>query len=165
MLPVERKRLVFEGRPVQFLASQTGRILRQPCRYDLKGTCATSPRECWHPPESQFHKNESGCKAGVKCLILHKKVKNNQIKKAQKEVFKPPKNGKRDDTGAVALVKVPQLGCVSQDSEPSELPKRVKYRETKDLKSAKLETMRISKNPTTVMTVYRIYRLSRTLQE
>ena len=30
--------------------------------------------------------------------------------------------------GAVALAKtIPQEGCVSQDSEPSELPKRMKY--------------------------------------
>ena len=88
--------------------SQTGRILRQPCRYYLKGTCTRSPCEYWHPPpECQFFQTESGCKAGDMCLFPHCKV------------------GK----GAVAIVKtVPQLGCVSQDAEPSGLPKHVKYR-------------------------------------
>ena len=87
--------------------SQTGKILRQTCRYYLKGTCTTSPCEHWHPPECQFYKTESGCKAGDMCLFPHYKV------------------GK----GAVAIVKtVPQLGCVSQDAEPSGLPKHVKYR-------------------------------------
>ena len=38
-------------------------------------------------------------------------------------------NGKSDDKGAVAIVKtVHQLCRASQDSEPSELPKRMKYR-------------------------------------
>ena len=36
--------------------SQTGRILRQPCRYYLKGTCTRSPCEHWCPPECQFYK-------------------------------------------------------------------------------------------------------------
>ena len=57
-------------------------------------------------PECQFFKTESGCKAGDMCLFPHCKV------------------GKR----AVAIVStVPQLGCVSQDAEPSGLPKHVKY--------------------------------------
>ena len=33
--------------------SNPGIILRQPCRYYLKGTCTRSPCECWHPPECQ----------------------------------------------------------------------------------------------------------------
>ena len=52
---VSRKRSARGGR-------QTDRILRQPCRYYLKGTCTRSPCECWHPPECQFYKTESGCK-------------------------------------------------------------------------------------------------------
>ena len=40
-------------------------------------------------------------------------------------VQKSFQNGKSDDKGALAIVKtVPQLGCVSRDSEPSELPKK-----------------------------------------
>ena len=41
--------------------SQTGRILRRPCRYFLQGTCTRSLCEYWHPPECQFYKTESGC--------------------------------------------------------------------------------------------------------
>ena len=86
--------------------SQTCRILRQPCRYNLKGPCTRSLCEYWHPPERQFRKTESGCTAGDKCLFPHSKVRK----------------------GAVAIVKtVPQLGCVSQDSETSGPPKSAKY--------------------------------------
>ena len=46
--------------------------------------------------------------------------------------MKPKKifnNGRSDDKGAVTFVNTaPQLGCVSQDSEPPELSKRMKYR-------------------------------------
>ena len=60
--------------------SQTGRILRQPCRYYLKGTRTRSPCEYWHPPECQFYKDESGCK-GDKCLFSRTtRLKNNQVK-------------------------------------------------------------------------------------
>ena len=34
--------------------SNHGSILRQPCRYYLKGTCTRTSCEYWHPPESQF---------------------------------------------------------------------------------------------------------------
>ena len=40
--------------------SNHGAILRQPCRYYLKGTCTRSPCEYWHPPECQFYKTEAG---------------------------------------------------------------------------------------------------------
>ena len=32
--------------------SNPGMILRQPCKYFLKGTCTRSPCECWNPPGS-----------------------------------------------------------------------------------------------------------------
>ena len=52
-------------------------------------------------------------------------MKNNEEQKPKKSF----QNGQSDDKGAVVVVKtVPQLGCVSQDSEPSELPRCVKYR-------------------------------------
>ena len=53
------------------------------------------------------------------------RLKNNQVRSRKRAI----KTEKGDDWGAAAVVKtVPQLGCVSQDSEPSELPKSVKYR-------------------------------------
>ena len=77
--------------------SKTGRILRLPCRYYLKGICTRLPCEYWHTPERQFYKNETGCKAG----------KNNI-----------PKRRESDDNNAVAIVEsVSQLGFVSQDSD------------------------------------------------
>ena len=54
--------------------SNHGSILRQPCRYHLKGTCTRRSWESWHPPECQFFQNETGCKAGYKCLFPHYKV-------------------------------------------------------------------------------------------
>ena len=38
----------------------------------------------WHPPECQFYKNESGCKAGHKCLFPHHKVDEQLNKKPKK---------------------------------------------------------------------------------
>ena len=58
---VSRKRSI-RGR------SNHGSILREPCRYDLRVTCTRTSCEYWHPPECQLHKNETGCKAGDKCL-------------------------------------------------------------------------------------------------
>ena len=79
---------------------QTGRILRQPCRYYLKGVCTRSPCEYWHPPECQFFKTESGCKAGDKCLFPRYKVEEQPCKKLKKSF----QNRKSDDKGAVAIV-------------------------------------------------------------
>ena len=45
--------------------SQTCRILRQSCRYKLKGPCTRSLCEYWHPPERQFHKTEWDAKQGT----------------------------------------------------------------------------------------------------
>ena len=66
--------------------SQSGKILRQPCRYYLKGTCTRSPCEYWHPPECQFFKTESGCKAGAGVCSCKTRLKNNQ-EKAEKELL------------------------------------------------------------------------------
>ena len=53
------------------------------------------------------------------------KVDEQPNEEAEKEL--PKRKG--EDNGAVAIVKtVPQLGCLSQDSEPSLHPKRVRYR-------------------------------------
>ncbi len=93
-----------------------GSILRQPCRYYLRGTCTRTPGEHWHPPECQVCKNETGCKAGDKCLFPHHKVDEQRNKKPKKSNI--PKRRENDDKNAVAVVETaPQLGCVSQDSE------------------------------------------------
>ena len=39
--------------------SNHGSILRQPCRYYLKGTCTRTSCQYWHPPECQFYKHET----------------------------------------------------------------------------------------------------------
>ena len=96
--------------------SNHGAILRQPCRY-LKGTGTRSPCEYWHSPECQFYKTETGCKAGDKCLFPHHKVDEQPNKKPKKGYYSH-KRTHNDDKNAVASVNiVPQLGCVSQDSE------------------------------------------------
>ena len=73
--------------------SNHGSILRQPCRYYLKGTCTRTSCEYWHRPECQFYKNETGCKAGDKCLFPHYKVDEQPNKKPKKSHF--PKRRKR----------------------------------------------------------------------
>ena len=92
-------------------------ILRQPCRYVLKGTCTRSPCEFWHPPECHFYKTETGCKARDKCMFPHHKVDEQPNKKPKKGYYSN-KRRESDDKNAVAFVKiVSQLGCVSQDSD------------------------------------------------
>ena len=88
-------------------------ILRQPCRYHLKGTCTRSPCEYWHPPECQFYKTETG----DKCLFPHDKV-DDQPNETLKKSYYSHKRRESDDKNVVAIVKrVPQLTCVSQDSD------------------------------------------------
>ena len=69
-----------------------------------------------YPPEFQFYKTASGCKAGDKCLFPHHKV-DEQPNKKPKKSYNSHKGRKSEDKHAIASVKiVPQLGCVSQDS-------------------------------------------------
>ena len=94
-----------------------GSILRQPCRYYLKGTCTRTSCEFWHPPECQFCTNETGCWAGDKCLFPHYKVDEQPFKKSRERATSQ-KGRESDDKNAVAIAKsVSQLGCVSQDSD------------------------------------------------
>ena len=66
-------------------------------------------------------------KQGTKFCSRTARVKNNQVKSRKRGLTLNTE--KSDDKGAVAIVKtVPQLGCVSQDSEPSGLSESVKYR-------------------------------------
>ena len=103
--------------------SQTGWMLRQPCRYYLKGTCTRSLCEYWHPPECQIlAKLNRDAKQVTSVSVPELQGWRTTKWKAEEELSKRKKN---DDKGAVAVVKtVPQWGCVSQDSEPSELPKK-----------------------------------------
>ena len=108
---------VCRGKEASEARSNHGAILRQPCRYYLKGTCTRSLCEYWHPPDCQFYKTGTGCKAGEKCLFPHHKVDEQPNKKPTKS-YHSHKGRESDDKNAVATVKiVPQLGCVSQDSE------------------------------------------------
>ena len=108
---------VCRGREASEAKSIRGAILRQPCRYYLKGTCTRSPCEYWHPPECQFYKKETGCKSGDKCCFRITRLMNNQIQ-GRRKATSSQKKRERDDKNVVAIVKiVPQLGCVSQDSE------------------------------------------------
>ena len=83
---------VSRGRSVSRMRSIRGKgnhgsILRQSCRCYLKGTCTRSLCEYWHPPECQFYKNETGCKAGGKCVLPHHKVDEQPNKKPMKGYY------------------------------------------------------------------------------
>ena len=92
---VSRGRSVSRKRSIRG-KSNPGIILRQPCWYYLKGACTRSPCEYSHPPECQFFKkNETGCKAGDKCLFPHYRVMNNEIK-SQKRAISPKRCGHRE---------------------------------------------------------------------
>ena len=80
-----------------------GSIAQQPCRYFLKGTSTRTSCEYWRPLECQFCKNETGCKAGDKCLLPHYKVDEQPKKKPKKSNI--PKRRESEDKGAVAIVK------------------------------------------------------------
>ena len=83
------------------------------------------------PPQ----KNETGCKAGDKCLFPHYKV-DEQPNKEPKKGYYSPKRRESDDKNAVAIVRsVSQLGCVSQDSEALVSQSGKQYWEKPDAKS------------------------------
>ena len=79
--------------------STHGSILRQSCRYYLKGTCTRTLYEYWHPPECQFHKTKTGCKSGDTCLFPHYKFDEQPNKRPKKGHF--PKRRESEDQGAV----------------------------------------------------------------
>ena len=58
----------------------------------LKSTCTRTPCEHWHPPECQFCKSETVCKAGDRCLFPH--YKEQPTKKPEKELL-PEEKRKR----------------------------------------------------------------------
>ena len=80
-------------------------------------------------PNVNSLKTESGCKAGTSVCSCTTRLKNNQEKAFNTE--------KATTRSAVAIVKtLPQLGYVSQDSEPSELPKKNEVSGTGTIQSA-----------------------------
>ena len=107
---VSRGRSVSRKRSIRG-KSNHGSILRQPCRYYLKGTCTRTPCEYWHPPECQFIKLETSVCSRIIRLM------NNQTKSRRKATV-PQKKRKRPQKNAVVIVIfVPKLSCVSQDSD------------------------------------------------
>ena len=85
-LSLSRGRSVSRKRSIRG-KSNHGAILRQPCRCYLKGTCTRSPCEYWHPPDCQFYKTETGCKAEDKCLFPHHKDDEQPNEKPKKSYY------------------------------------------------------------------------------
>ena len=83
---LSRGRSVSKKRSIQG-KSNHGAILRQPCRYFLKGTCTRSPCEYWQPPECQFFKTGTGCKARDTCMFPHHKVGEQPTQKPKKGYY------------------------------------------------------------------------------
>ena len=84
---------------------------------------------------SFFYKTEAGCKAEDKRLFPHHKVDEQPNKKPKKGYYSRERR-ESDDKNAVAFVKiVPQLGCVSQDSDALVSQRGKQFRETRCKKS------------------------------
>ena len=83
---MSRGRSVSQKRSIQGKSNHGG-ILRQPCRYYMKGTCTRSLWEYWHLPECQLCKTETGCKAGDRCLFRIIKLMNDQTKNTRRLHF------------------------------------------------------------------------------
>ena len=72
------------GKRTSEAPSPSWKFARQPCKDYLKCTCT---RSLCDPLQCQFHKTESGCKAGDKCLFPRRKVDEQPNKKLQKSYF------------------------------------------------------------------------------
>ena len=87
---------------------------------DNQGTCTRSPCEYWHPPECQFYKTETVCKAGEKCVFPHHKVDEEPNKKPKKsDHFTKKKKRKRwqkcsgsCENCTTIRLRLARLGCV-----------------------------------------------------
>ena len=64
--------------------SPSGKTTRQRCKNFLNGTCSKLLCDCWHPPECQFCKSESGCTFGTECSFPHWKVEEQSSKRPKK---------------------------------------------------------------------------------
>ena len=67
--------------------SHHGSILRQPCRYYLKGTCTRTSCEYWHPPECQFYKKWKVVRLETSVCFRIARLMNNQIKSRRRAAF------------------------------------------------------------------------------
>ena len=114
---VSRDRSVSRKRSIRG-KSNHGSILRQPCRYYLKGTCTRSPCEYRYPPE--FYKHETGSEAWDNCLFPHHKVDEQPNKKAKgySTLPKKKKRKRRQECGGYCencttnRLRLARLGCV-----------------------------------------------------
>ena len=95
---------VCRGKEVSRAESDPGIILRHPCRYYLNGTCSRSLCECWHPPEWQIYKTESGCNSGDKCLFPRQKKVDEQPNKKPRKGYGSHKRRENYDKNAVRWV-------------------------------------------------------------
>ena len=85
-------------------------------------------------PNVNFTKLKRDAKQVTSVCSCTTRLKNNQVRSPEKA--STLKTEKSDDKAAVAIVKaVPQLGCVSQDSEPSRLQQRREAAEKLEAKS------------------------------
>ena len=91
---VSRGRSVSKKRSVQG-KSNHGALLRQPCRYYLKGTCTRSPPKYWHPPECQFSIQKRGAKLGMSVCSRIIRLMNSQAKSQKKAEFPQMKRKRR----------------------------------------------------------------------
>ena len=90
--------------------SPSGRKGEKACKVTSKEIAQMASCDHRHPPVCQNYKSESGCKFSDTCLFSHTEADGQPSKKSKKS------GGK----GSVALLKeCKQLGCVSQDTEPS----------------------------------------------
>ena len=115
--------------------SNHGSILRQPCRYYLKVPARDRlvnigiRPSAWHPPECQFFKNKTGCKAGDKRLFPHYKVPKNmfQLKEKDKATFHSPSEewvlpaASTKELEEKSLWWIPELVCIWSARETSTL--------------------------------------------
>ena len=67
--------------------SDHGAILRQPCRYLLKGTCTRSLCEYWHPHQCHFCKMKRVVRLQTSVCFRITRLMNNQILSRKKSYF------------------------------------------------------------------------------
>ena len=121
---------VCRGREVSEAKSNHGSILRQMCRFFLKGTGTRSPCEYWDPPECQFYRTETGCKAGVQCLFPHHKVDEQPNKKPKKGYYSHERRKRRQEccgycenctTIGLRLARLGSIGFSKRKTAPEKL--------------------------------------------
>ena len=103
-----------QGRPVQFPPS----ILRQPCRYYLKGTCTRTPCEYWHRPSANFIKQKRVVSLETRVCFLITRLTNNKIKNRKRATSQKNKREQRQECCGhcekctTIGLRLARLGCV-----------------------------------------------------